>query len=73
MKQLNVTLILNFFPYLITNNISVIFDGIILNSQDINPASILKIIYTQAKNFFNLEIIFLVRFLPITALADVYL
>lgn len=58
-----ITFILNFLPYLITNNISVIFDGIILNSQDINPQSILDIISQQSKIFYKYEINFLILIL----------
>jgi len=45
-----ITILINFLPYIIRNNIHTAVDGIILNSQDINPQSIKQILISQLNN-----------------------
>jgi len=56
-----ITFSINFLPYLITNNTNIIFDGIILNSQNINPQSITDVLRMQIKMFAlsNISLLFI--------------
>ena len=59
----SITLIINFLPYLITNNVKLAIDGIILNSQNINPQNIISIINSQKNVLNNSGIKYLIIFL----------
>ena len=57
-----ITVFINFLPYIITNNIDTVIDGVILNSQDINPQSAEQTLFLQLYfwNLSNIKYLFLI-------------